>query len=101
MYTATTRALSVTVQPRFLPEQSDPAKSQFVWAYRVGIENKGPGAGQLQSRHWKITDGLGRRQEVKGKGVVGETPRLEPGGVFEYTSGTPLSTPSGFMGGTY
>jgi ApaG protein len=55
----------------------------------------------LQSRHWKITDGLGRRQEVKGKGVVGETPRLEPGGVFEYTSGTPLSTSSGFMGGTY
>lgn len=101
MYTATTRAISVTVQPRFLPEQSDPAKSQFVWAYQVRIENKGTVAVQLRSRHWKITDGLGRRQEVKGKGVVGETPRLEPGEVFEYTSGTPLSTPSGFMGGTY
>ena len=101
MYTATTRAIRVTVQPRYLPEQSDPAKSQYVWAYQVRIENRGSVAVQLRSRHWKITDGLGRRQEVKGRGVVGETPRLEPGEVFEYTSGTPLSTPSGFMGGTY
>ena len=101
MYTATTRAIQVTVQPRYLPDQSDPAKSQYVWAYQVRIENKGAVAVQLRSRHWKITDGLGRRQEVKGRGVVGETPRLEPGEVFEYTSGTPLSTPSGFMGGTY
>ncbi|HLG46723.1 MAG TPA: Co2+/Mg2+ efflux protein ApaG [Reyranella sp.] len=101
MYTATTRAIQVSVQPRYLPDQSDPAKSQYVWAYQVRIENKGTVAVQLRSRHWKITDGLGRRQEVKGRGVVGETPRLEPGEVFEYTSGTPLSTPSGFMGGTY
>jgi len=56
---------------------------------------------QLRSRHWKITDALGRQQEVKGPGVVGETPMLRPGDVFEYTSGTPLSTPSGIMGGTY
>lgn len=101
MYTATTRAIKVTVQPRYLPDQSDPGKSQYVWAYEVKIENKGSVAVQLRSRHWKITDGLGRRQEVKGRGVVGETPRLAPGEVFEYTSGTPLSTPSGFMGGTY
>jgi ApaG protein len=101
MYKATTHAIQVTVQPRYLPDQSDPGKSQYVWAYQVRIENQGPVAVQLRSRHWKITDGLGRRQEVKGRGVVGETPRLEPGGVFEYTSGTPLSTPSGFMGGTY
>jgi Uncharacterized protein affecting Mg2+/Co2+ transport len=101
MYTATTRAIRVTVQPRYLPEESDPAKSQYVWAYQVRIENKGTVAVQLRSRHWKITDGLGRRQEVKGRGVVGVTPRLEPGEVFEYTSGTPLSTPSGIMGGTY
>jgi ApaG protein len=101
MYTATTRAIQVSVQPRYLPEQSDPAKSQYVWAYDVRIENRGSVAVQLRSRHWKITDGLGRRQEVKGRGVVGETPRLEPGEVFEYTSGTPLSTPSGFMGGSY
>jgi ApaG protein len=101
MYTATTRAIRVTVQPRYLPEQSDPAKSQYVWAYQVRIENQGAVAVQLRSRHWKITDGLGRLQEVKGRGVVGETPRLEPGESFEYTSGTPLSTPSGIMGGTY
>jgi ApaG protein len=101
MYTATTRAIRVSVQPQYLPDQSDPAKSQYVWAYQVRIENGGDVTVQLRSRHWKITDGLGRRQEVKGAGVVGKTPRLRPGEVFEYTSGTPLSTPSGFMGGTY
>jgi ApaG protein len=101
MYTATTRAIQVTVKPQYLPDQSDPSKSQYVWAYQVRIENKGDQTVQLHSRHWKITDGLGRRQEVKGPGVVGKTPRLRPGDVFEYTSGTPLSTPSGFMGGTY
>ena len=101
VYVATTRAISVTVRPQYLPDQSDPAKSQYVWAYQVRIENKGDVTVQLRSRHWRITDGLGRRQEVKGPGVVGKTPRLQPGEMFEYTSGTPLSTPSGFMGGTY
>jgi ApaG protein len=101
MYTATTRAISVTVKPQYLPDQSDPNKSQYVWAYQVRIENRGDIAVQLRSRHWKITDGLGRQQEVKGPGVIGKTPRLRPGEVFEYTSGTPLSTSSGFMGGTY
>ena len=101
MYSATTRAIVVTVTPQYLPDQSDPAKSQFVWAYQVRIENKGDIAVQLRSRHWKITDGLGRQQEVKGPGVIGKTPLLRPGDMFEYTSGTPLSTPSGFMGGTY
>jgi ApaG protein len=101
MYKATTRAIQVTVQPRYLPDQSEPEKSQFVWAYTVRIENGGDVAVQLRSRHWKITDGLGRLQEVKGPGVVGKTPLLRPGEVFEYTSGTPLSTPSGIMGGTY
>ena len=101
MYTATTRAIQVTVKPQYLPDQSDPAKSQFVWAYQVRIENKGNVAVQLRSRHWKITDGLGRFQEVKGPGVVGKTPLLRPGDAFEYTSGTPLATPSGFMSGSY
>ncbi len=101
MYSATTRAIQVTVKPQYLPDQSDPAKSQFVWAYQVRIENKGEETVQLRSRHWMITDGMGRRQDVKGPGVVGKTPRLKPGEVFEYTSGTPLSTPSGFMGGSY
>ncbi len=101
MYKATTRAIHVTVEPQYLPDQSEPAKSQYVWAYTVRIENGGDVAVQLRSRHWKITDGLGRLQEVKGPGVVGKTPLLRPGEVFEYTSGTPLSTPSGIMGGTY
>ena len=101
MYTATTRAIEVTVKPQYLPDQSEPNKAQFVWAYQVRIENKGDVAVQLRSRHWKITDGLGRKQDVKGAGVIGQTPRLKPGEIFEYTSGTPLSTPSGFMGGTY
>ncbi len=101
MYTATTRAIRVTVRPQYLPDQSDPAKSQYVWAYQVRIENAGDSTVQLRSRHWKITDGLGRLQEVRGPGVVGKTPMLRPGEIFEYTSGTPLSTPSGFMSGTY
>jgi ApaG protein len=101
MYTATTRAIHVTVKPQYLPDQSDPNKAQYVWAYQVRIENKGDIAVQLRSRHWKITDGLGRLQEVKGPGVVGKTPRLRPGEVFEYTSGSSLSTSSGFMTGTY
>lgn len=101
MYKATTRAIQVTVEPQYLPDQSEPEKSQYVWAYRVRIENGGDVSVQLRSRHWKITDGLGRLQEVKGPGVVGKTPLLRPGEVFEYTSGTPLSTPSGIMGGTY
>lgn len=101
MYTATTRAICVTVRPQYLPDESEPQKAQHVWAYKVRIENKGDVAVQLRSRHWKITDALGRQQEVKGPGVVGKTPRLRPGEMFEYTSGTSLSTPSGFMGGTY
>jgi ApaG protein len=101
MYTATTRAIQVTVRPQYLPDQSDPAKFQFVWEYNVRIENKGDIAVQLLSRHWKITDALGRRRDVKGPGVIGKTPTLRPGEAFEYTSGTPLTTPSGFMGGSY
>lgn len=101
MYKSTTRSVQVTVEPQYLPDQSAPEKSQFVWAYTVRIENRGDVAVQLRSRHWKITDGLGRLQEVKGPGVVGKTPLLRPGEVFEYTSGTPLSTASGIMSGTY
>ncbi|NQW54347.1 MAG: Co2+/Mg2+ efflux protein ApaG [Rhodospirillales bacterium] len=101
MYKSTTRAIHVTVEPQYLPDQSEPAKSKYVWSYKVRIENQGDVAVQLRSRHWKITDGLGRLQEVKGPGVIGKTPLLRPGEMFEYTSGTPLSTPSGIMGGTY
>ena len=72
-----------------------------MWAYFVRIQNEGDVAVQLRSRYWKITDALGRVQEVRGQGVVGKTPKLRPGEMFEYNSGTSLSTPSGFMSGTY
>lgn len=101
MYTQTTRGITVTVQPIFLEDQSSPADGHYVWAYRVRIENNGNETVQLLRRHWKITDALGRMQEVQGAGVVGEQPVLEPGESFEYTSGTPLPTPSGIMMGTY
>ena len=101
MYTETTRSIQVTVQPIYLEEQSAPDEQRFVWAYHVRIENQGPETVQLRTRHWRITDGFGRIQEVKGAGVVGEQPMLGPGESFEYTSGTPLPTPSGFMVGTY
>jgi ApaG protein len=91
----------VTVKPTYLDDQSNPSESRYVWAYQVQIANEGAEIVQLRRRHWKITDALGRLHEVKGEGVVGEQPVLEPGGVFEYTSGTPLSTPSGIMLGTY
>ncbi len=101
MYTETTRAITVTVQPIYLEDQSAPDQSQFVWAYHVRIENKGEEAVQLRNRYWRITDALGRVQEVRGAGVVGEQPLLRPGQSFEYTSGTPLPTPSGIMTGSY
>jgi ApaG protein len=101
MYTETTRSIKVTVRPIYLDDQSSPDENHFVWAYRVLIENLGGETVQLRSRHWRITDGIGRRQEVKGAGVIGEQPVLAPGQSFEYQSGTPLSTPSGIMDGTY
>ena len=101
MYSATTRAITVTVRPVFLEEQSSVEDNQFFWAYHIKIENHGDEVVQLRNRHWRITDGAGRFQEVRGAGVVGEQPTLRPGDSFEYTSGTPLSTPSGIMVGTY
>ena len=100
-YTATTRGIRVTVQPFFLEDQSEPEEGRFVWAYRVQIENTGASAVQLMRRSWQITDGRGRIIEVQGEGVVGEQPLLEAGESFEYTSGTPLETPSGIMKGAY
>ena len=101
MYSTTTRAIRVTVRPTYLDEQSSPTDGHFVWAYHVQVENLGKEVVQLLTRHWRITDSLGRIQEVRGAGVVGEQPVLNPGDSFEYTSGTPLSTPSGIMVGTY
>ncbi len=101
MYEKTTRAITISVRPFYLDKQSEPDEEHYVWAYRVSIENSGEETVQLLNRHWRITDKLGRLQEVKGSGVVGEQPVLNPGDSFEYTSGTPLQTPSGIMVGTY
>jgi ApaG protein len=101
MYRAVTRKLEVTVTPRFLPERSSPDNGYFFWAYTIDIANRGGETVQLKTRHWRITDAHGRLQEVKGPGVVGEEPVLKPGDSYEYTSGVPLPTPSGFMVGSY
>ena len=101
MYSKTTRKITVTVHPIYLPEQSVPASNRFVWAYHVRIDNDGDEIVQLRTRFWRITDSLGRIQEVRGPGVLGEQPVLPPGTSYEYTSGTPLHTPSGIMVGAY
>jgi ApaG protein len=101
MYRATTRQIQVTVSPRFLPERSAPDQSAYFWAYSIEIVNLGAETVQLLTRHWKITDAHGRVQEVRGAGVIGEQPKLGPGERFEYTSGCPLTTATGFMVGTY
>ncbi len=101
MVTATTRDISVTVETSYLEKQSDPDEQYFVWAYRITIANHSNQTVQLLSRHWKISDGQGRVQEVRGEGVIGEQPILEPGANYTYSSGTPLQTPSGFMHGSY
>ncbi len=100
-YIRTTRAITVNVDPIFLDEESDPNAGLFFWAYHVVITNNGEDTVQLISRYWRITNALGALHEVRGEGVVGEQPRLAPGESFQYTSGTPLSTPSGIMGGSY
>jgi len=101
MYRAVTRKIEVTVTPRFLEDRSSPSNGYYFWAYTIEITNRGAETVQLKTRHWRITDALGRLQEVKGPGVVGEEPTLKPGDSFEYTSGVPLPTPSGFMVGSY
>jgi ApaG protein len=101
MYSQSTRSIRITVEPTYLDDQSAPDEQRFVWAYHVRIENQGPETVQLRSRYWRITDARGKVQEVRGAGVVGEQPVLKPGESFEYTSGTPLPTSSGFMVGTY
>jgi ApaG protein len=91
----------VSVEPTYLDARSSPHSSQYFWAYRVIIENQGLETVQLLSRHWMITNARGALTEVKGPGVVGEQPVLKPGESFEYTSGAPLDTPTGMMGGAY
>jgi ApaG protein len=101
MYQRTTRSIRITVKPAFLEEQSQPDEGYYVWAYTITIENQSEETVTLKTRYWRITDGKGQVQEVRGAGVVGEQPTLKPGDSFEYTSGAPLPTPSGFMVGSY
>lgn len=101
MYTKTTNNIKITVQPHYLDQQSEPDDSRFIWAYTIQMENNGSQSVQLLNRYWQITDGLGRVQEVRGSGVVGEQPHIKPGEAFQYTSGVPLSTSSGIMLGEY
>jgi len=101
MYRAVTRNIEVEVEPFYMPERSDPDENRYVWAYRVTIANRSDEWVQLLSRYWRITDEAGRVEEVQGPGVVGEQPELDPGDSYQYTSGCPLSTPSGVMVGHY
>jgi len=94
-------SIAITVQTQFLNDQSDPAQQRFAFGYTITIRNNGKEAAQLLSRHWIITDSDGNVQEVRGKGVVGEQPRIPPGESFSYSSGAVIPTPVGSMHGTY
>ncbi len=101
MYRAVTRQIEVTVEPNYMPERSSEKEPLYFWSYTIVITNAGSETVQLRTRHWIITDATGRTQEVRGEGVVGEQPTLGPGEHFQYTSGVPLPTSSGFMTGRY
>ena len=98
---ATTGDVTVRVAVSYLPEQSEPARGRWFWAYHIRIENDGAGPVQLLTRHWIITDGRGARHTVEGEGVVGEQPVILPEGSYDYVSGCPLATPMGAMEGSY
>ena len=93
--------ITVEAQATYVADQSDPSRDQYVFAYRIKVINTGTVSAQLISRHWIITDGEHRVQEVKGDGVIGQQPVLKPGESFEYTSGTQIATPVGTMRGSY
>jgi len=101
MYERITNGIKIIVRPHYLEGQSKPEEGHYVWAYTITIENHGRETVTLRTRYWKITDANGRVQEVRGAGVVGEQPTLKPGDSYQYTSGCPLPTASGFMTGAY
>ena len=101
LYERVTHDIRVAVKPAYLEDQSEPDEGKYLWSYTITIENRGAETVQLLSRYWHITDAIGRVQEVRGPGVVGAQPVLEPGQSFEYTSGCPLPTASGTMAGCY
>jgi ApaG protein len=96
-----TQGIRVTVSSTYVAEQSAPSAKRYVFAYTVKIKNEGSLAAQLRTRHWIITDGNSKVEEVRGPGVIGQQPHLKPGEEFEYTSGCVLQTPRGEMRGTY
>ncbi len=100
-YQEISHSVSVSATPIFAEHESSDKEKRYIWAYQIRIENKSEHVLQLRRRYWKITDCYGKTQEIRGDGVVGEQPTLKPGDVFEYTSATPLQTPSGIMEGTY
>ncbi|HMB47617.1 MAG TPA: Co2+/Mg2+ efflux protein ApaG [Afifellaceae bacterium] len=101
MYSAKTNGIRIDVEPVYLEDESEPVESRYFWAYSIDIRNERDRPVQLLSRHWVITDGKGIREEVRGDGVIGKQPVIEPGQQFSYTSGCPLTTPSGIMAGTF
>ncbi|WP_068318168.1 Co2+/Mg2+ efflux protein ApaG [Polycladidibacter hongkongensis] len=101
MYRSITRDVQITVEPKFLADESEPAEQQYFWSYTIAIANLSTEAIKLRRRAWTIIDARGHKREVSGVGVVGEEPVIEPGDTFEYTSGCPLSTSSGIMSGSY
>ena len=100
-FASTTRDITVRVSVSFLPEQSEPDRGRWFWAYHIRIENDGAEPIQLLTRRWIITDGRGGQHHVEGEGVVGEQPVLQPGKSYDYVSGCPLQTPTGAMTGSY
>ncbi len=101
MFEQETAGIMVRVEPKFLPEDSEPDENRFVWSYTIEIENRSPDTVQLMSRFWRLTDANGVTQEVAGAGVVGQQPVIPPGQCFRYTSAAPLAAPSGMMVGAY
>lgn len=100
-YEQVTDGVRITVRPKFMHDESEPGRHKFMWAYTVEVENESDRTWTIVRRHWRIVDAAGRRQDVDGDGVIGQTPTLGPGERFSYTSGAPLSAPSGIMSGTY
>ena len=100
-HAVTTDGVTVRVAVSYLPEQSEPRRGRWFWAYHIRIENDSARSVQLLTRHWVIIDGRGARHSVEGEGVVGEQPLIAPGASFDYVSGCPLQTPSGAMQGSY
>ncbi len=101
MYEAVTEDVAIRVTPTFMPQESDVEDGKYFWAYTVEIENRSTTMVQLLTRYWRISSASGGTQEVKGDGVVGKQPVIRPGEIHRYTSGVPLTSPSGLMGGHY